>query len=389
MRVFGDFAKREQEARTLGAATPRFVSARCYVERFGAEGFVNADIHATLEAAARGELLVPEVDMVVGGFPCQDYSVARTLSQAEGIEGKKGVLWWDIVTFLQLRHPRWCLFENVDRLLKSPASQRGRDFAIILSCLDGLGYSVEWRVVNSAEYGFPQRRKRTYILAERDAGAWDLAARIEGGLMARALPIAPVVVADEFDLESDTLACSERFGRGLKVSPFKAAGAMQGRHVATADVTGAYDGPRMTLGDVLVPEGRVPAEYYVPDEQLPQWAYLKGAKSLERTSRSGHSYRYSEGAMAYPDPLDRPSRTILTGEGGRTPSRFKHIIRCADGRCRRLVPDELDRLQGFPAGWTATGMTDVQRAFCMGNALVVGVPHRIGVALAEEVAGRG
>ena len=87
--------------------------------------------------------------------------------------------------------------------------------------------------------------------------------------------------------------------------------------------------------------------------------------------------------MAFPDALDRPSRTILTGEGGRGASRFKHVIKTADGRYRRLVPDELDRLQGFPRGWTNTGMTDGHRAFCMGNALVVGIPHAIGRIIAE------
>lgn len=105
--------------------------------------------------------------MVVGGFPCQDRSVAKPLSQAGGIEGKKGVLWWDIYRFLYLKEPGYVLLENVDRLLKSLASQRGRDSAIMLSCSADLGYSVEWRVVNSAEYGAPQRRKRVYIYAEK------------------------------------------------------------------------------------------------------------------------------------------------------------------------------------------------------------------------------
>ena len=89
--------------------------------------------------------------------------------------------------------------------------------------------------------------------------------------------------------------------------------------------------------------------------------------------------------MSFPDPTNKPSRTILTGEGGRGASRFKHVVQCEDGRLRRLVPDELDQLQCFPKGWTNTGMTDGQRAFCMGNALVVGIPHRIGIEVAKEL----
>ena len=367
-----------------GTATKQF-AWRCYEERFGEGSCVCEDIEAVLDSFERGECDIPDVDMVVGGFPCQDYSVARPLSQAGGIEGKKGVLWWSIYRFLQLKgRPKFCLFENVDRLLKSPASQRGRDFAIILSCLASLGYSVEWRVVNSAEYGFPQRRKRVYIYAERDAGAWDLAHRIRHGVMARAMPIHEPAEYREVEVPADPYEATQSFNRGGKTSPFEAAGAMQGNRVVTARVAEDYSGPRMTLGDVLVPEADVPASFYVPEAQLPRWEYLKGSKREPRVDkRTGHEYFYSEGSMAFPDLLENPSSTILTGEGGSGPSRFKHIIQVGD-RWRRLVPDELDRLQGFPAGWTE-GMTDGHRAFCMGNALVVGIPHLIGREIAASL----
>ena len=361
-------------------------AARCYRARFGEDSVVNEDIHAVLDKCASGEINIPDVDMVVGGFPCQDYSVAKPLSQAGGIEGKKGVLWWDIYRFLQLKHPRYVLLENVDRLLKSPASQRGRDFAIILSCFDDLGYSVEWRVVNSAEYGFPQRRKRTYILARITGEDWDLDAQISDGLMAQAFPIeAPdVATIGHVDIPEDPYLATRDFNKGGKASPFMDAGVMQDGHVATCKVFEKYDGARRVLGDVLVDEKDVPDEFFIEPEKLPQWEYLKGAKHEERTNKkTGFTYTYSEGSMAFPDATDKPSRTILTGEGGRGASRFKHVIKTEDGRYRRLVPDELDQLQGFPRGWTNTGMTDGQRAFCMGNALVVGVPHAIGKVLAE------
>ena len=358
----------------------RQFAARCYERRFDRGEFVNKDIHAVMDEAEAGMRTIPDVDMVVGGFPCQDYSVARLLSQADGIEGKKGVLWWEIYRFLKLKSPRICLFENVDRLLKSPASQRGRDFAIILSCLTSLGYSVEWRVVNSAAYGFPQRRKRIYILAVHEDGEWDLAKRISDGVMAGAFP-AEYDDVRHLTIHRDPAENSELFGIGEKASPFAEAGAASGDFVATCSILERHDGDRLMLGDVLVPEREVPEDYYVPSDRIDDWRYLKGAKSLERISKNGHRYRYSEGAMAFPDALDKPSRTILTGEGGTSPSRFKHVIEVG-GRLRRLVPDELDQLQGFPRGWTDTGMTDGQRAFCMGNALVVGVVNRIGRQIA-------
>ncbi len=366
-------------------------AARCYRERFGEGSLVNEDIHEVLAQFHRGERDIPDVDMVVGGFPCQDYSVAKPLSQSGGIEGKKGVLWWDIYDFLRMRgprrQPRYVLLENVDRLLKSPASQRGRDFAIILSCLDDLGYSVEWRVVNSAEYGFPQRRKRVYMLARLKGEEWDLDARLTQGTLARAFPVRPVRPEDvaHVDVPEDPYVASQRFNLGAAASPFHEAGAMQDGCVATCRVEEDYAGPRRVLGDVLVDESEVGEEFYIEEDRLSQWRYLKGSKSEERVNKKiGFAYRYSEGAMSFPDPTDRPSRTILTGEGGRGASRFKHVVQVADGRYRRLVPDELDQLQGFPRGWTDAGMSDGRRAFCMGNALVVGIPHAIGRALAEE-----
>lgn len=361
-------------------------AARCYRAHFGETSVVNEDIHVVLDEYQAGQLDIPDVDMVVGGFPCQDYSVAKPLSQAGGIEGKKGVLWWDIYRFLQFKRPRYVLLENVDRLLKSPASQRGRDFAIILSCFDELGYSVEWRVINSAEYGFSQRRKRVYILARFTGEEWRLDQQISSGLMARAFPIEePCAEAISYvDIPADPYVATRDFNKGGKASPFMDAGVMQDGRAATCRVVEAYAGERHVLGDVLVAENDVPDEYYIDPDALGRWRYLKGAKSEERTNKkTGFTYKYSEGSMAFPDAIDKPSRTILTGEGGRGASRFKHVIETSDGRYRRLVPDELDQLQGFPRGWTNTGMTDGQRAFCMGNALVVGVPHEIGRALAE------
>lgn len=357
-------------------------AARCYIARFGDGELVNDDINKVLDEYAAGERDIPDVDMVVGGFPCQDYSVARPLSQSSGIEGKKGVLWWDIYRFLELKKPRYAIFENVDRLLKSPARQRGRDFAIILSCLASLGYRVEWRVVNSAEYGAPQRRKRVYIYCEF-GGNDDLLLRLEDGVMAKAFP-AVIDRPDLFDIPKEPYVASEEFGMGDKVSNFKAAGAMIDGHVLTCGFTEEYHGARRVLADVLVDDSRVPGEFFIDPESTARWEYLKGSKREERIDKkTGFTYTYSEGSMSFPDPTDKPSRTLLTGEGGTGPSRFKHVIRCADGRLRRLVPDELDMLQGFPAGWTDTGMTDGQRAFCMGNALVTSVPHRIGLAMCE------
>jgi len=356
----------------------------CYRKNFDPEGkhpetMYNKDIKVAIDEYEAGKYDIPDCDMIVGGFPCQDYSVARTLSQASGIEGKKGVLWWQIYRLAELKKPKYLLLENVDRLLKSPASQRGRDFAIILSCLSNLGYAVEWRVINAAEYGMPQRRRRVYIFAHKTKAKWNLKNRVlKNGIMVKTFPVKHDIIEDgSFEIDVDTVKVSDNFGKDDRVSRFLNAGAMQSGKVYTARTVPDYDGPFEMLGDVLVPESEVGEEFFVSAKDLPKWKELKGSKRLERTSKTGHKYWYSEGGMEF-DSANKPSRTILTGEGGATPSRFKHIIELPDGRFRRLVPDELDQLQGFPRGWTDSGMTDGNRAFCMGNALCVGIPERIG-----------
>lgn len=363
--------------------TSRQFAARCYETHFGKGSVINRDIAAVLDDAQAGRLQIPDVDLVVGGFPCQDYSVAKPLSFSGGIEGKKGVLWWQIHRFLQMKKPRFVLLENVDRILKSPAKQRGRDFAIILSSLTREGYCASWRMVNSGEYGFAQRRKRLFIFAE-------LSDSQDGDLFTKIFPDAfPALVASntsEFDINPDPYKVSRDFGKGLKVSPFLEAGIMQAGHVTTVKFKENYDGPRRNLGDVLVSEDRVPDGFRIREDSLGRWRYLKGSKREERTNKTtGYTYVYSEGAMSFPDSLEKPSRTILTGEGGSSPSRFKHVVETRPGCFRRLVPAELEALQGFPPGWTDTGMTDGNRAFCMGNALVVGVVNRIGRVLANQL----
>ena len=149
----------------------------CYNSHFPDSLNLNVDV-ATVSSTD-----IPAHELLVGGFPCQDYSVASTLVNSKGIQGKKGVLWWEIYRIASDKKPRFILLENVDRLLKSPASQRGRDFAIILSCFASLGYAVEWRVINGADYGFPQKRRRVYIFAERTDEGWNLEERLSDGVM--------------------------------------------------------------------------------------------------------------------------------------------------------------------------------------------------------------
>lgn len=354
-----------------------------YAARFGGEGHVNKDINTVATED------IPNHDLLVGGFPCQDYSVAASLSRSGGIEGKKGVLWWQIYRILKEKgenRPQYIFFENVDRLLNSPATQRGRDFAIILSSLSNLGYAVEWRIINAADYGMPQRRKRTFIIGYRAGSA--IANKIgtlpnwvhHEGLLAQAFPFIPKKGSvSEFTIEGDVKEVSDSFNKGRKTSPFGNAGIMINRMVYSLDAIPAYEGTTQTLGDILIDDQFIPEDYFISNEELPKWEYEKGAKKINRISREGFEYTFSEGGMAFPDGLDKPSRTIITGEGGKAPSRFKHVVLTASGRYRRLIPLELERLNMFPDNHTFHAeVSDAKRAFLMGNALVCGVVQQVG-----------
>ena len=365
-------------------------ASRVYVANFGEEGHSSIDIAEIQEIPRR-------FDLLVGGFPCQDYSVAKTLSHAKGLRGKKGVLWWEILRLVERHKPRFIFLENVDRLLKSPSTQRGRDFAVMLRTLGDAGYLVEWRIVNAADYGFPQRRIRVFIVAKRITTQnkkllpFDYISR--SGTLAKAFPAtAQLSECTEIEIHEDAEVLSKTFNKskGGK-SPFLNSGVFVNDTAYTLRMD-ADPGKItfVTLGDVLQPEEDIDEAFYVPQAQLKAWKYLKGAKSIERIHKgSGTKYNYSEGAMSFPDLLTNPSRTILTGEGGTSPSRFKHIIKTSKG-FRRLTPIELERLNGFPDDWTLLDsdgdtVSDTKRAFFMGNALVIGLIERVGKVLALEI----
>lgn len=372
------------------------VASEIYINRFGPNGHSNTDI-ATVRVTE-----VPDHDLLVGGFPCQDYSVARPLNQAHGIVGKKGVLWWEIYRILneKRKKPAYLFLENVDRLLKSPASQRGKDFAVMLASLAGLGYIIEWRVINAADYGMPQKRRRVFFLGYRKASiigklvlksSDSLDWVLDHGVFAKAFPVHSgkrqlSFNTPELELAEDVFEISENFNRNAGArSPFKNSGIMIDRKIWTFDTKPSYEGKITVLGDILMEERTVPEHFFIDEKSLDKWKYLKGSKDEKRYNKSHDFwYQYNEGAIPFPDKVDAPSRTIITSEGGASPSRFKHIVRTPSGRYRRLTPIELERLNMFPDNHTE-GYGDVVRAFLMGNALVVGVIKRVGQELADFI----
>ena len=348
----------------------------CYVSHWG-----DIDDRTGIDISDVDKASIPDHNLLVGGFPCQDYSVARPLTGSKGLEGKKGVLWWQIRDTLEAKNVPFGLFENVDRLLKSPASQRGRDFGIMLACLADLGYSAEWRVINAAEYGAAQRRRRVFIFTYKDdtrygsemgdAEAYNLI-RYDG-FFAKTFPIHDIDsrIAVTTINYSDIPGVSESFK-----FPFENAGYMHKGKVYTVRTAPVEEAPT-TLSQIV--ESDVDEKYYLTGEKLEKWEYLKGSKKIDRVNRNGYSYTFSEGAIAFPDPLDKPARTMLTSEG--TTNRSSHVVQDPQtGKMRIITPVEAERIQGFDDEWTNT-MPERMRYFCMGNALVVPMVTRMGRTL--------
>ena len=349
----------------------------CYVQHFGECSDLKGEIHTGEDISMMVKENIPDHTLLVGGFPCQDYSVAHTLKSSKGIEGKKGVLWWQIRDILIAKRAPFCIFENVDRLLKSPAKQRGRDFGIILACLAELGYSAEWRVVNAAQYGAAQRRRRTFIFAYRnDTEYGKKQANVSldyiisrEGFMAKSFPIIECGDVSETTLSKDIVEVSDSFAFA-----FENAGAMRDYKIVTRKIVEKEE-ESIKLGQIL--QSNVDEQFYISTEKMPKWTYLKGAKKIPRTAANGHEYIFSEGPVAFPDPWDRPGRTMLTSES--TLNRSTHVVSDpGTGRLRLLTPIEAERLQGFDDDWTNSGMPNRMRYFCMGNALVVQMITRMG-----------
>lgn len=365
------------------------------------------NINEDIEEIPDETLAEMDADLIVGGFPCQDYSVARSKKGELGIEGKKGVLFWQIIRATEIIKPKYLILENVDRLLKAPSTQRGRDFAIMLAAFDQLGYSVEWRVINAAEYGRAQRRRRVFIYIYRNdlPFAKEMDTKYEQitqenlfgdetvdpnryenyifkeGLFARQFPIQqkPYKLRHDYGkLSDDIVDISDNYSGGKMWN----SGVMRHGVYYTYD-TKPVEEEAITLREILQSESEVDEKYYLNEEQLEKFEYLRGAKKVERTSADGHKYFYSEGGMSPHDNLDLPGRTMLTSEG--TVNRSTHLL-YVDGRYRFLTPVEAERLQDFPDNWTKykklkdgeiVEVTDRMRLFFMGNALVTGIVKRI------------
>ncbi|MEH7351768.1 DNA (cytosine-5-)-methyltransferase [Gottfriedia acidiceleris] len=356
----------------------------CYSEQFKGRGkHSNKDI-----AEVKFSEIPEEFQLLVGGFPCQDYSVARSLSGEKGIQGKKGVLFWEIMRFVNHFNPKYVLLENVDRLLKSPSKQRGRDFAIMLAAFRDDGYNVEWRVINAAEYGFVQRRRRVFIFAYKKNEKFSTLMQQfngstqihESGFFAPEFKVAAEKYEKKksrhFKLDEDIVKISDEFSE-----TFYKAGRMVNGDVDTFEVLPIEKVPTPLSSILETDITKINPKFFLTKEQILKIENMKSAKKITRTTADGFTYTFSEGGMDCPDKETKPARTMLTSEG--TINRSTHVVfHPGTEKHRFLTPEECEQLNGFKKGWTKA-MSDRMRYFCMGNALVVGLIEQMGKRLLE------
>lgn len=333
---------------------------------------------------------IPKMDLLVAGFPCQDYSVAT--SGAKGIEGEKGALWWEVHEVLSIKKPNYILLENVDRLLASPgvrSNQPGRDFGIILRTLSDLGYGVSWKMINAADYGYPQRRRRTFIFAFRNETKFfdyvfnisrediDEIEEFIKTMVPFSNTMSNELVAGIENVDLNLAESLEEFSKNFSLKKgFKKTGFMLDGKVFMADYQPEIREEKV-IGDLLIKNINDEALYLSP-EKIEKFKKQKMGFQKIKKSRKGYEYKYGMGSMQFPDSLDKPARTIVTSES--TVSRMTHVVRDpGNNRLRVLSPIETERINTFPDNWThLEGITNSNRYFTMGNALVVDLVKEIG-----------
>ena len=285
---------------------------------------------------------LPDFDLLVGGFPCQAFSIA---GKRKGFDDTRGTLFFDLARILRAKQPRLFVFENVKGLL---SHDNGRTFTTIISTLDELGYDLQWQVLNSKNHGVPQNRERIIIV---------------GHLRGTPRP-------EVFPFGED----------GREITD------VQG-HVANT-LTARYHGAEAT--GTYVEEGELNAQIqqlnnpkhsndrvYGTDGVSPTLNTMQGGMrqpfvAIPEATKKGYAEAHvgqsiNLSVIGSATPRGRVSDVAQTLDTGMQ----QHTL-TEDMRIRRLTPVECERLQGFPDGWTES-VSDTQRYKTLGNAVTVNV----------------
>jgi DNA (cytosine-5)-methyltransferase 1 len=356
-----------------------------------------------------------DVDLLCGGFPCQDLSVA---GRRAGLDGARSGLFFEFARIIDALRPGWVLVENVPGLL---SSNGGRDFGVVLGTLADLGYGVAWRVLDSRFFGVPQRRRRVFIVGAVAVGDPGAAAERAGEVLAVGSRCQrhPATRGEAGPDVASPLGGSVGKGRGHDGNPFDRGGhsslsglgsggpddndAQAGRLVAM-NLRGREGGAMPEMDDVAslrAADGGSSRSYIAgtlksqrgkggggigPEETLVAAPLTKGSATGEGVNQPGRRQEDDVNIVAFNasggGEKDLMPRTNLanpvTGSNG-DPGAIAGSV-----GVRRLTPTECERLQGLPDGWTQLGDTpDSRRYSALGDAVTANVSEWIGGRLAQ------
>jgi DNA (cytosine-5)-methyltransferase 1 len=359
-----------------------------------ASHFPEAKVYEDVKTITSKTFAGRAIDVLVGGFPCQDLSVA---GRRAGLAGERSGLWFEFLRIITDHKPRWVVIENVPGLL---SSNGGADFTIILRGLVELGYGVCWRILDAQHFGLAQRRKRLFIVASRgDGRAAEILFEREGGGWN------PAPSREAGERSAATLTAGVAGSRGINVpgrrreDDINLVGFGDGIDLARCVTTG--EGARQDYETCTMITHTLRAEGFDADEDgtgrgTPLIAYPI-QEAGKRTGVSTDDVRCELDIGAANDPMytlqsgaqhgvcafqQNASGEVRAAKVGYTlntnsNSSGRNTAQIAGSfGVRRLMPVECEALQGFPRNWTATGVdgkpiSDSARYRMLGNAVAV------------------
>lgn len=278
---------------------------------------------------------LPDFDLLVGGFPCQAFSIA---GKRKGFEDTRGTLFFDIARILRSKKPKLVLLENVKGLL---SHDNGNTFKTIISTLAKLGYDIQWQVLNSKNFGVPQNRERVFIV---------------GHLRGTPRPeVFPLREDGSEDIILPTITTR-----------------------VTAHSNGAYVGKRSPRQIIGGSQGDCVYDPSGISTTIASQAGGLGAKTglyavkIKEATRKGYSEAETGDSINLSVPNSKTRRGRVGKGVAQTIDTGMQQYTLQGVKIRRLTPTECERLQGFPDGWTE-GASDAQRYKCLGNAVTVNV----------------
>ena len=346
---------------------------------------------------------VERVDLICGGFPCQDLSVA---GRRAGLAGKRSGLFHEFMRIASELAPRWLLIENVPGLL---SSNGGRDMGTVLGTLGELGYGWAYRVLDAQYFGVAQRRRRVFIVGclgrwnvlglrhvsiRKPISAWPYTGLPEshaqrrkdyrhpyGGFGSRGVD-ADQIASGSYAINETLLKSSGSFKQGTTTKPHHSLDPTFGRRWRNPVSRGENDSDRLRLQRLA--RGRQPVSTTIAfhsqqdpistEERTPCLWPLAVAFQESQTGLGEGCVAFEPGSVARnagPAGESPQCRTLRSNMGDNQPAIRQGML------VRRLTPTECERLQAFPDGWT-DGQSDSARYRQLGNAVCVNVAEWIG-----------